>query len=192
MGTRPQPSPPPHRFLTFYGSINPPASNNLRAGLSSIVNEGAQHITILFASSGGSIDDGISLYTYLKALPAELTMHAVGNVASIALPVFLAAKSRLASQNARFLFHNYVWGSPTPETVTQDVLAERSMALDSALAWTRGVIKASTKLVDADFESMKFFEKPVIIDPSSALKYGLIGEIREPAIPLGSEPRVIV
>jgi ATP-dependent protease ClpP protease subunit len=119
-------------------------------------------------------------------------MHAVGNVASIALPVFLAAKNRLASQNARFLFHKYGWGSPTPETPTQDVLSERSMILDSALAWTREVVKASTKLVDADLESMKLFEKPVIIDPSSALKYGLISEIKEPAIPLGSEPRVIV
>lgn len=192
MGVPPRQQLPAHRFLTFYGAINPPVSNNLRAGLSSIVNEGAQRITLLFASSGGAVEDGISLYTYLKALPVELIMHAVGNVSSIALPVFLAAKNRFASQNARFLFHNYVWGSPTAETVNQDVLAERSMILDSGLAWTREIVKAATKLTDADFERMKFFEKPVIIDPSSALQYGLISEIKEPAIPLGSEPRVIV
>lgn len=122
MGVPPQPKLPAHRFLTFYGPINPPSSNNLRAVLCSFVNEGAQQVTILFASSGGSVDDGISLYTYLKALPVELIMHAVGNVTSIALPVFLAAKNRFASQNARFLFHNYVWGSSTAETVNQDVL----------------------------------------------------------------------
>ena len=48
-----------------------------------MVNEGAQKITILFASSGGSTEDGIALYTYLKALPVELEMHAVGFVSSI-------------------------------------------------------------------------------------------------------------
>jgi len=157
-----------------------------------MVNEGAKKITLLFASPGGSTDDGIALYTYIKALPAEIIMHAVGNVGSIALPVFLASNTRLASQNARFMFHNYVWGSAQAEQVNQNVLTERTMLLDSALAWTREIVKATTKLTDADFESMKLFEKPVLIEPSRALECGLISEIKEPAIPVGSQPRVVV
>jgi ATP-dependent protease ClpP protease subunit len=157
-----------------------------------MVNEGAKKITLLFASPGGSVDDGISLYTYMKALPVELIMHAVGNVNSIALPVFLATNVRLASRNARFVFHNYVWGSLQAEQVTQDVLAERKMTLDSALLWTREIVKATTKLTDADFESMKLFEKPVLIEPSRALECGLISEIKEPAIPGDSQPRVVI
>jgi ATP-dependent Clp protease, protease subunit len=187
-----QPQFPDHRFVSFYGPINPPSSNNMRVGLTQMVNEGARKITLLFASPGGSTEDGISLYTYIKALPAEIIMHAVGNVGSIALPVFLAARTRLASQNARFVFHNYVWGSPQAENITQAVLAERTMLLDSALAWTRELVKATTKLTDVDFEGMKLFEKPIMINPRRALECGLISEIKEPAIPVGSHPRVII
>ena len=96
---------PPDRYLTFFGGISSPASTNLRSALCSMVNKGAKKITILFASWGGSTDDGIALYTYLTALPVELTMHAVGIVGSMAIPVFLAAPHRFASENARFFFH---------------------------------------------------------------------------------------
>ena len=112
------PAMPEHRFLTFFGPISLPSTNNLRSVLCGLVNEGAKQVTILFASGGGSTDDGIALFTYLKALPVELTMHAVGNVNSIALPVFLAASKRFASKNARFLFHNYLWTSTMPEQAT--------------------------------------------------------------------------
>ena len=93
--------PPTDRYITFFGAISPPATTNLRIGLCALVNEGAKKITILFASPGGSTDDGIALYTFLTALPVELTMHAAGVVASIAIPVFLASSNRIASKNAR-------------------------------------------------------------------------------------------
>jgi len=185
------PSIPTHRFLTFLGSIRPPQSNNFRAGLLSMVNEGAKQITILFASDGGSTDDGIALYTFLKALPIELTMHAVGNVSSSALPVFLAAPNRLASHNAHFFFHNYTWSNGTPETVSDRTLSERSLLLAAALDWTREVIKASTNITDQDFDSLKLFDQPVLIEPSRAAQYGLITRIEEPLIPAGSQPRVV-
>ena len=186
------PKPPAHRFLTFFGPISPPSSSNLRIGLTQMINEGAKKVTLLFASPGGSTDDGIALNTYIKALPIEIVMHAVGNVGSMGLPVFLAANVRLASKNSRFFFHNYVWGSQQAEQVNQDVLAERTMILDAALLWTREIVKATTKLTDADFEAMKLFEKPVLIEPGRALECGLISEIKEPAIPADSQPRVVI
>lgn len=186
------PQVPSHRFLTFFGLINLPSTNNLRAALCGLVNEGAKQITILFASAGGSVDDGIALYTYLKALPVELTMHAVGNVNSIALPVFLAASNRLASQNARFLFHNYLWTSATPEQATPEGLAERALILSSALDWTREILKTATKLTDSDFEAMKLLDKPVLIEPSRAVQVGIVSAIAEPSIPANSQPRVVM
>ncbi|HSW87630.1 MAG TPA: ATP-dependent Clp protease proteolytic subunit [Candidatus Saccharimonadales bacterium] len=100
---------PKHRVITFNGPINAPASNSFRLALCQLINQGAEEITILFSSSGGSVDDGIALYTYIQSIPVKITMHAVGVVGSIAIPVFLAAPSRVASSNARFFFHDFTW-----------------------------------------------------------------------------------
>jgi Clp protease len=45
---------------------------------------------------GGSIQSGIALYNFLRAIPATVTTHNVGNVDSIGNAVFLAADERLA------------------------------------------------------------------------------------------------
>ena len=66
---------PKHRFITFNGPINAPASNNLRIALCQLINQGAEEITILFSSGGGSVDDGIALYTYLHSIPAKITYN---------------------------------------------------------------------------------------------------------------------
>ena len=70
--------PPKHRYLTFFGHLQPPQTTNLRVAVCQMVNEGATELTILFASDGGSTHDGIALFTYLTAQPLKVTMHAVG------------------------------------------------------------------------------------------------------------------
>jgi ATP-dependent Clp protease protease subunit len=181
-----------HRFLTFYGPINLPATNSLRVGLATLINEGAQEVTLLFASDGGSISDGIALYTYLKALPIKLNMHATGVIASIAVPIFLAADraNRFASSNARFFVHEYVWAYSQGATLGRSMLDEPTLILQSADAWTRDILKASTQLTDGDFETLKLFREPRIIDPGSATNMGLIAAVAEPRIAVGSQARV--
>ncbi len=184
---------PAERNLTFFGSIRLPLTNGLRAALCTMVNEGAKKITVLFASDGGATDDGIALNTFLKALPVELTMHAVGYVSSIAVPVFLAAdrKHRFASQNARFYFHDYNWTFAT-KIVARPALAESSILLGNALDWTREIIKTETKLSDDQFKTMKLFEEPHVMLPADAAEIGLVSLVKEPSIPADSQPRVVL
>ncbi|MGB8274369.1 MAG: ATP-dependent Clp protease proteolytic subunit [Alphaproteobacteria bacterium] len=183
---------PAERFLTFFGSIRQPATTNLRVSLCAMVNEGATKITILFASDGGSTDDGIALHTYLTALPVDLTMHAVGIVASVAIPIFLAAPTRVASRNARFFFHEYSWTHGQPTVVTQTTMAEQSMLLSDALKWTQEIVKARTRLTDSDFDAMKLFDQPVIMTPDDAAAAGLVARIAEPSIPACTRPLVVL
>ncbi len=181
-----------NRVLTFFGSIRAPATNSLRVALCQMQNEGATSVTILFASEGGSADDGIALHAYITALPFELTMHAIGFVSSVAIPVFLAAPKRLASKHARFFFHEYSWTHPQANVATQTTMTEQSMLLDYSAEWSREIIKATTKLTDGDFERMKLFDHPVILSPSDAAKHGLVSQVTEPNIPVGCDPRVVV
>jgi ATP-dependent Clp protease, protease subunit len=179
------------RYLTFYGPIRTPQTNSLRAALCSMVNEGATKVTILFASEGGSTEDGIALHVYLKSLPLEITMHAAGWVSSIAIPVFLAADRRLASKHAAFLFHEYSWTHSQATTTTQTTMNEHALLLNGAMAWTQEVVKSRTKLTDNEFSSLHLFDRPVLVSCADAAKYGIISDIAEPKIPVGSDPRIV-
>jgi ATP-dependent protease ClpP protease subunit len=181
---------PSERYL-FFGALYQPLTISFRTSLCGMMNEGAKKITILFASEGGSIDDGIALHTYLTALPVELTMHAVGLVSSIAIPVFLAVPTRLASKHARFFFHEYSWTQQAGR-VSQTTMDEQALLLQNATIWSKDIIKASTKLIDSDFERLKLFDHPQIMDLASATSAGLIASISEPTIPLASQPRVVL
>jgi ATP-dependent protease ClpP protease subunit len=180
------------RYLTFYGPIRTPQTNNLRAALCAMVNEGAKKVTILFASDGGSTEDGIALHIYLKSLPLEIIMHAAGWVSSIAIPVFLAADKRLASQHAPFLFHEYSWAHSQATTTTQTTMNEHALLLNGAMAWTQEIVKSRTTLTENEFNSLHLFDRPVLVSCTDAARYGIISGIAEPRIPAGSDPRIVV
>ena len=179
------------RFIAFEGPISRQLTVNFRGGLCQLVNEGAKEITILFSSEGGSTDDGISLYTFLKALPVELTMHAIGLVKSIAIPLFLAAPNRYASQNARFYFHTYNWSTSVPETAVLTTLEERTLLIGDAVAWSKNIIQATTKLIESDFESMQLFKHPHIMTPARAADFGIISAITEPRMSVDAPTLVV-
>jgi ATP-dependent protease ClpP protease subunit len=181
----------PHRYLTFFGNIHAPATIPFRVALTQFVNEGASEVTVLFASGGGSIDDGLALFTFIRALPVKVTFHAVGIVGSIAVPLFLATPHRLASENAKFLFHEFHWTDPQAQRVTQSTIVERTLILGSAVGWTKDVIKATTKLTDQDMDDMNMFQEPVLMDATRALQVGLVEAIVEPKIPAESQSRIV-
>jgi|HubBroStandDraft_5_1064220.scaffolds.fasta_scaffold97027_2 ATP-dependent Clp protease protease subunit len=184
---------PAHRYLTFFGQINPPSSSNLRLHLSNLVHQKARQVTLLFASGGGSTDDGMALFTYLRALPFELTIHAVGLVGSMGIPVFLAGKNRIASQNARFFFHDYTsnfvqYNGP----MTREQQMGNTLLLTDAVNWTKDILKANTKLADSDFDALKMFNEPLLMDAQRAADVGIVSAIAEPAIPADALPWVVV
>lgn len=153
---------------------------------------GAKKVTILFASEGGSTEDGIALYVYLKSLPLEITMHASGWVSSMAIPVFLAADKRTASKHAAFLFHEYSWTHSQATTTTQTNMNEHGLMLNSAMLWTQEIVKTTTKLTQSDFDSLHLFDRPVLINAADAAKHGIVTSITEPSIPQGSDPRIVI
>jgi ATP-dependent Clp protease protease subunit len=182
---------PKHRFITFNGPINAPASNSFRLALCQLINQGAEEITILFSSSGGSVDDGIALYTYIQSIPAKITMHAIGIVGSIAIPVFLAAPNRFASKNSRFFFHDFTWTFAT-QLAPRTMIHEASILLKNALDWTEELLKSTTKLTDKDIKRKKLLKEPHIMSPSDALKFGIVQSESEPSYGLVNIPLVVI
>jgi ATP-dependent Clp protease protease subunit len=99
----------PKQTVVFSGPIYHNSTKVLRNVCCAAVNGGVTDLTILFSSDGGSIDDGFALYSFLRSLPLNLTVHNVGLVGSIANAVFLAGKVRLASPSSIFFFHDLQW-----------------------------------------------------------------------------------
>jgi ATP-dependent Clp protease protease subunit len=182
---------PKHRVLIFNGYINPPTSNNFRIMLCQLINQGAEEVTVLFSSGGGSVDDGVALYTILRSLPVKITIHAVGVVGSIAIPVFLAAPNRVASVNSRFFFHDFTWTFPT-QLAPRTTILEASMLLKNALDWTKNILTSETKLTNKEISKKKILKEPCIMSPFEAEQHGLVQSIGEPSYDLSNIPMVVM
>jgi ATP-dependent protease ClpP protease subunit len=195
MAGTPPPAFPTERFVTFVGALNPPITNNLRVQLANLIYQNATKVTLLFSSSGGSTDEAFPLFTYFRALPYELTIHGIGPVSSAAIPVFLSVdrSHRIVSKNARFLFHDYVMNYVNQNgPIDRTLIKGQQLILDDAVRWAKEIVKAETHLTDRDFETMKLFEEPIMIDANEAIKIGMASTIAEPTVPFGSQPLIVL
>ena len=88
--------------IVFNGPINTPATTKLRTMICSAANRGLDGNTavpctklwLLMNSGGGSLDDGLSLYSLLRTITPEVVTVNMGQIASIANVVFLGGKHR--------------------------------------------------------------------------------------------------
>ncbi len=87
-------------FINFSAEINPHTSEALMSFFAEQINNGENEFYIMLSSFGGSVKDGITLYNYIKALPAKVIMHNIGMVNSIANVIFLAAEDRYNEHRA--------------------------------------------------------------------------------------------
>jgi ATP-dependent Clp protease protease subunit len=184
----PQPPQPVIRpvSLVFVGPIQNPASKNLRNICCSVVTSGTKDIQILFSSSGGLVDEGFALYNFLRALPVNLTMHAIGYVDSMALVVFLAGQVRYCSPDSTFLFHDFAWGAPGAVNQTRSQWADLNESLNRTTVRSKELLKLRTTFTDKDFEALKLYEKATIQGAGFAKEKGIVNDIKEAAIPAGA------
>jgi ClpP protease-like protein len=103
MGTAP--TLPKEVYATFSGSINADALQRITKAFDIAMNGKVQHVHLFFHTSGGVVGDGVSLYSYFKALPIKLTVYNPGMVASIGVVSYLGAAHRITSKHAIFMIH---------------------------------------------------------------------------------------
>jgi len=179
-----QSQPPKGLVLTFVGPIQPAATKNLRKACCMAINQKAKKLTILFSSLGGSIDDGFALYGFLRALPVELTIHAIGSVESIATVVFLAADKRLATPQAHFMIHGFTWPF-VAQPYEQRQIEDTQESLKHSLAKYTKVLEERTLLTQQALDQLNAFKKINILTPAFAKEKGIIQQIADATIPAG-------
>jgi len=138
------------------------------------------------SSSGGMVEEGMSLYGFIRSLPVPITIHNIGCIDSIALAVYLAGSKRLANPDATFLLHDFYFPQPIPVT-NRHQASDISVGLSGARKRFMEILKTSTKMTDEQFESLKFLEEASIKTAVTAKEVGITHEIQQAVVPAGAQ-----
>ncbi|HJX09836.1 MAG TPA: ATP-dependent Clp protease proteolytic subunit [Candidatus Binatia bacterium] len=141
----------------------------------------ATELYMLFSSTGGSVDAGIMLYNFLRALPASVTMHNIANIDSIGNVVFLAAEKRYACSHSSFLFHGLSWSLPPGVQLTRNQLRENIDTFAATERRMSGIITERTKLTEAELDVL--YGQGETKDLVFAKDKGIIHEVRPAKVP---------
>ena len=173
-------------IIHFSGGINPATSENLRNTCLQALERGASEIRLHISSEGGSTTCGFTLFNFLRSLPIPLITHNIGNIESIAVVLFLAAKERLTCQHSRFLIHPLHW-SFNAGSVDHSRLREFVASLDNDLERYAQIFDEITQcpkeLIDIR-ENLSGQE--IIFTAETSISHGISTEICAATIPAGA------
>jgi ATP-dependent protease ClpP protease subunit len=138
-----------------------------------------------FSSPGGSVAAGITLYNFLRGLPVELTMHNIGSVDSIATVIFLAASNRYACAHSRFLFHGI--GNSVAQGTRLTIAQTRELlsGLEQDERRIKELVVERSKITEGEMISL--LQQGETKNPAFALEKGIVSDIRDFALPAGSQ-----
>jgi ATP-dependent Clp protease protease subunit len=171
-------------FLMLAAQINQQSQSALIGYLTDLAINGATKLTIAISSPGGNVVSGVTMYNSLISMPYEIVTHNIGNVDSIAVVIFLAGARRLANPASTFMFHGAGFDGNANERLEESNLRAKLDTLIANHKTISEIISTRTSLNLAD--CMKLFEKQETKDTGWASSLGLINDIKEFRLPVGS------
>lgn len=174
----------PTTYINFHAPINTFTAQNLMAVVAQKIATGVDHFYILFSTPGGQVNCGMTIYNFLRAVPAKVTMHNIGNVDSIGNAIFLAADERYACKNSTFMFHGVGFD-------VQNLRVEEKNARELLHGILADQVRIADVIVDRTnitrSRSRKLFREASTKNAAEALASGIVEQIIDPAIPVGAD-----
>ena len=96
---------PSDLYGMFVGQLDPDALHRFTNSIDLISKRmpaGLKRVHLAFHCNGGGTGEGIALYNLFRAVPVELVLYNIANVASIGVIAFLGAKIRRVSLRGAF------------------------------------------------------------------------------------------
>ncbi|MGK9049883.1 ATP-dependent Clp protease proteolytic subunit [Stutzerimonas chloritidismutans] len=166
----------------FTASINAVNTGQFIDSCTRAVKQGASHLTVKIATMGGECSYGFSLYNFLRALPVPVHTHNLGTVESMGNIMFLAGQRRTACLHSKFLFHPFHWN--LNGSVDHARISEYAMSLDRDLDLYARIVSERTQGAAERLDIRAYLcGEPRILEPTDALRCGLIDEIDESVQP---------
>ena len=171
--------------IRFFAPVIDATVNALMNSVDQKMKQGIKDFILLISSPGGSVIHGISVYNYLKGLPASITTHNFGSVDSIGIVLYCAGSKRLSVPQARFLLHGVNAQFKGEQNLEEKQLEERLKGLRIDMENIAKVIventgKSAKDVTDAMLER-------TTLNPEQAKSWGLVHEIRSDLFDTGSE-----
>ena len=171
-------------YVKFSSPINPQTSQILMNFLTDQIDRGEKEFYFLISSLGGSVNDGVVLHNFIRALPAKIIMHNIGIIDSIANVVFLSSDERYCNSNSSFLFHGVGFDIVQPQRLEGKELREKLAIIERDQKSIANIISERTKLKEE--EIIEMFLRTKTKNAEEAKKVGIIQDIKSADIPEGS------
>jgi len=171
------------QYIVFTADVQTAQAAKLRTAITDASNAG-NDIYVFISSGGGNVFEGLSLASFIKALPVQVTMHNVGQIDSIASVIFASGAVRLSTQNSSFLFHGVSMHYEKKDFIEAQ-LEEQYRGVKRMRENIAATFAAYTGLSVADVDAL-MITGSTILTSDEALSKAIIHEIRDAAIPPNS------
>ena len=187
MSTVPQPVPPAPatvQYIVFTADVQTTQAAKLRTALTAASNAG-NSIYLIISSGGGNVFEGLSLASFMKTLPVQITTHNMGQTDSIANVIFAAGSIRYANTHASFLFHGVSMHYEKMDLI-ESQLQEQYLQVKRLRESIATAFATYTGLSLTDAQTL-MVSGATILSAQEALSKTIIHEVRDATIPPGSQ-----
>ena len=171
-------------YVSFSAEINAQTTEALLGVCADLANKKTDVVYLMLSTPGGNVMSGLTIHNFLRSMPFKLITHNIGNVDSIGNVIFLAGEERYSCPNATFMFHGVGFDIMQPTRFEEKLLRERLTSLQADQKRIADVITQRTKITPDEAEKM--FLEAVTRDPHYAKANGIVHDIREVKVPVGT------
>ena len=168
--------------VSFTSPISPATAPVLTGALADVVNKGNDEIHLFLSTPGGTVQDGIAIYNFIRSLPVPLIVYNIGNVNSIGNVVFQAAGRRVASRTSSFMFHGVGFDIQNARLELKQ-LRERMQGIENDQSLITDVMVRHTNLDRTHVNNL--FLEMAYLKANEALEHGITDEVSDINLPKG-------
>jgi ATP-dependent protease ClpP protease subunit len=170
-------------YAAFVDHINEQSVGLALTQIDELAEQGVGRVVLAIQTKGGEINSGMRLYERLRQASFELVTHAVAEVSSMGIPLYLAGEIRRAGPLCRFSFHRPAITVTAEQALDVPTLNALKAALETDEQRTRTVYKDRTPLTGAEIDALK--ETEAVLGAEEAIGHGIAHEVEPFAIPSG-------
>lgn len=172
-------------YIIYQAGVNHDTATRLMAAITNALNAGVTEINVLISSPGGNVFDGMNVASLIKSSSANIIIHNVGQIDSIAGVIFAAGNVRRSNLTSTFLFHGVMANFSGPSSLTEAQLEERLATLKRD---RENIAKNISQYAGVNIDTVNDLMKAgSIITAQDALQIGLVQEICDAQIPVGAQ-----
>jgi len=163
-------------YISFNSPIDPTPAQALMATLADAVNNNHTEINILLSTPGGRVDQGLTLYNFIRSLPITINTFNIGNVNSIGNIIFQSGENKIACPSSSFMFHG-VGFDITNQRFELSHLEEKKQSLQNDQQLLVNIIHERTGLPIDEVNNL--FRSMAFINAEESVERGISNEVRQ-------------